>query len=165
MHLFQITGAPHHTADNMCQCYIMNRFGWGLWIACASNNRAHISEQTIYEDFTPQKGKKSGIWNYFHFKVNRSGTREKGHVYCKICDCALSYNPCTTNMWKHVNRKHWKVVHVSIEIYWSVLDLFSKRNFKDKILSRWNSIYLIKIIAGQLENTGPSHDKSMVIHC
>ena len=34
-----------------------------------------MSEQNIYEDFTPQKGKKSGIWNYFHFKVNRSGTR------------------------------------------------------------------------------------------
>ena len=50
-----------------------------------------MSEQNIYEDFTPQKGKKSGIWKYFHFKVNRSGTREKGHVYCKICDCALSY--------------------------------------------------------------------------
>ena len=36
-----------------------------------------MSEQNIYEDFTPQKGKKSGIWNYFHIKVNRSGTREK----------------------------------------------------------------------------------------
>ena len=43
-----------------------------------------MSEQNIYEDFTLQKGKKSGIWNYFHFKVNRSGTREKGRVYCKI---------------------------------------------------------------------------------
>ena len=60
-----------------------------------------MSEQDTYEDFKPQKGKKSGIWNYFHFKVNRLGTREKGHVYCKICDCALSYNTCTTNMWKH----------------------------------------------------------------
>ena len=115
MHLFQTTGAPHHIADNMCQCYIMNRFGWGLAIECAFNNRAYMSEQNIYEDFTPQKGKKSDIWNYFHFKVNRSGTREKGHVYCKICYCALSYNTCTTNMWKHVNWKHWKVVNVSFK--------------------------------------------------
>lgn len=53
----------------------------------------------------PKRTHKSNVWHYFGF-FKREGKLDKTHVICKQCRVAIKYAGNTTNLAKHMKRRH-----------------------------------------------------------
>ena len=77
---------------------------------------AAVDEESVVEfvDFERKKNlKSSGVWKYFGF-VKKDGIVDHAQVGCRLCQKTFKYSSTTTNMHTHLDRNHWREVHVSI---------------------------------------------------
>lgn len=66
-------------------------------------NETDVDCEKIFD--APKKTHKSNVWHYFGF-FKREGKLDKTHVICKQCRVAIKYAGNTTNLAKHMKRRH-----------------------------------------------------------
>lgn len=66
-------------------------------------NETDVNSEKIFD--APKRTHKSNVWHYFGF-FKREGKLDKTHVICKQCRVAIKYAGNTTNLAKHMKRRH-----------------------------------------------------------